>query len=356
MTTARSQVVTEGEVGVYHTRSRCVRRAFLCGLDKYSGKSYEHRRQWIEDRLAFLSGQFSVDVLAFSVLSTHWHGVFQTRPDLVMDQSDEEVARRWIRIYPGKMDIPPERREQAAASAVKALVESPERLKKVRENLGSLSWFMKAMNENISRRSNHEDGVRGHFWEARFGCQALLDEAAILTCMTYVDLNLVRAKMAEGLEDSRFTSAYDHIMARKARKKCAALEEMGDHIHPLHADRLSSALKPELDQWLLSCDAEDFPISNITEEAYLELLDATGRCLRSNKRGAIDPSMTPILEAVDINVAKWVEGIKGYGSRTCRVVGHIEAICRAAQRSTVKFFKGRDLCEELFGSQEPAPG
>ena len=356
MTMARSQVVKEGEVGVYHTQSRCVRRAFLCGFDEYSGKSYEHRRQWIEDRLEFLSGPFSIDVLSFSVLSTHWHGVFQTRPDLVEYLSDEEVARRWITIFPGKQDIPPERREQATEGAVKALIANRRKLGKVRGRLGSLSWLMKAMNENISRRSNREDGARGHFWEARFACQGLVDEAAILTCMAYVDLNPVRAKMAEGLEDSRFTSAYDHIMARKAREKRKALEAMGDKVHPLHSKRLAAALNPALDSWLLSFDDEDFPISNITEEAYLKLVDATGRCLRSNKRGAIDPAMTPILEAVDINVAKWVEGVERYGSRTARVVGHIEAVCRAAQRSTVKFFKGRGLCGDVFVAHEPVPG
>lgn len=51
MTYPRNQLVPPGSPGVYHCVSRCVRRAFLCGEDRYSGQSFEHRRQWIEDRL-----------------------------------------------------------------------------------------------------------------------------------------------------------------------------------------------------------------------------------------------------------------------------------------------------------------
>jgi hypothetical protein len=174
--------------------------------------------------------------------------------------------------------------------------------------------------------------------------------------MAYVDLNPVRAKLAEGLDDSRFTGAYDRIRARESRQKLAALMETGRQIHPLHSERIEADLTPDADGWLLGFDSKDFPIANITEEAYLELLDATGRCLRSDKRGAIDPSVAPILESVDINVANWVEGIEKYGSRTYRVVGHIEAMCRAAAASTVKFFKGKGLCTELFGAEASVPG
>ena len=47
----RAEVVVADEVGVYHCVQRVVRRAFLCGVDSLSGKSYDHRRAWIRDRL-----------------------------------------------------------------------------------------------------------------------------------------------------------------------------------------------------------------------------------------------------------------------------------------------------------------
>ena len=92
---ARREIVADGEVGIYHCVNRCVRRAWLCGQDPVSGKSYDHRKGWIRDRLEELAEAFAVDIIGFAVMANHIHVVLRTRPDVAQEWSDEDVARRW---------------------------------------------------------------------------------------------------------------------------------------------------------------------------------------------------------------------------------------------------------------------
>ena len=91
----RRFLVDPAEVGIYHCINRCVRRSLLCGSDPVSGKNYEHRRQWMQDRIQFLAGHFGIDVLGFAVMSNHFHVIVRNRSDIVQGWSDTEVARRW---------------------------------------------------------------------------------------------------------------------------------------------------------------------------------------------------------------------------------------------------------------------
>ena len=59
---ARGQIVLEDQVGVYHCIARCVRRAFLCGVDPYTGQDFSHRKNWILDRMRGLAGLFAIEV------------------------------------------------------------------------------------------------------------------------------------------------------------------------------------------------------------------------------------------------------------------------------------------------------
>ncbi|WP_376692367.1 transposase [Wenzhouxiangella sp. EGI_FJ10409] len=200
----RSQLVSDEEPGFFHCISRCVRRAFLCGVDARSGKSFEHRRQWIEDRIFKLADSFAVSVYAYAVMSNHTHVVLRSDPQAPWRLSDWEVAERWLAVFPGSIS---NRDDPACVErATLALMGNTERLNVIRQRLGSISWFMRALNEPIARMANREDGCTGRFWEGRFKCQALLGEQAVLSCMAYVDLNPDRAGMCEALRDSEHTS------------------------------------------------------------------------------------------------------------------------------------------------------
>jgi REP element-mobilizing transposase RayT len=190
---------------VYHCFSRCVRRAFLYGFDPLSRRDFSHRKAWIVDRLRLLTAIFAVEVCAYAVMENHYHTILRTRPDIAASWSHREVATRWLTLFPPHRGIPP------AEKDICALADRPERIAQLRQRLSSLSWFMGRLNEFIARAANKEDRVKGRFWEARFKCQALLHDAAIIACMVYVDLNPIRAGLAATPETSSFTSIQERI-------------------------------------------------------------------------------------------------------------------------------------------------
>jgi hypothetical protein len=69
MTQSRDSLISLSDTPYYHCISRCVRRDFLCGDDRYTGKSFEHRRQWMVDRIRFLTDVFSIEVGAYTIMS-----------------------------------------------------------------------------------------------------------------------------------------------------------------------------------------------------------------------------------------------------------------------------------------------
>lgn len=90
----RSEQFSDSEVCVLHVVQRCVRKAWLAGVDKESGKDYSFRKEWIRRRMEALASVFAIDVLSYAILSNHIHQILRNRPDVVSKWSDEEVAIR----------------------------------------------------------------------------------------------------------------------------------------------------------------------------------------------------------------------------------------------------------------------
>ena len=133
----RREVLADGEVQVVHCINRCVRRAFLCGTDPVTGTDYDHRRELIRKRLEFLASVMGVEVLGYAVMSNHFHCILRSRPDVVAEWSDQEVAERWWQLCPGRKD------ENGAPAEptkyeINAIRNDKEQLKERRKRLSSI--------------------------------------------------------------------------------------------------------------------------------------------------------------------------------------------------------------------------
>ena len=201
----------------YHCYVRCVRRAYLCGEDFSSGENYDHRKQWVVSRLKFLSYVYAIDLCAYAVMSNHYHVVLHVDKKRALNWSKEEVVNRWMQVCSGDVlvDLWLENPKSLDKETLKCVDET---IEEWRERLYSISWFMRCVNETIARMANEEDQCKGRFWEGRFKSQALLDDVALLSCMAYVDLNPVRAGIAQELEDCDFSSIQQRLFEHCRRK------------------------------------------------------------------------------------------------------------------------------------------
>jgi REP element-mobilizing transposase RayT len=322
----RREVLSEGEIQVVHCVNRCVRRGFLCGLDQLTGKNYEHRRQWMRNRLEFLAGIFAVDVLGFSVMPNHLHVILRSRPDVVKTWSDQEVARRWWSLFPKRRNEDGSPAEPADTD-LNHLTADVKTVAELRARLASISWFMRCTSEVIARLANAEDECTGRFWEGRFKATILPSESAIVACMAYVDLNPIRAGLAASPEKSDFTSAQERIADLKSADAVSTPDAKDMRIeHGPKAGWLAPVeLEPKRKKVREKCSgrrASNKGCLFMTLAEYLQLLDWTGRQLKPGKRGAIPKNAPPILDRLNLSAELWLHAVEHFGK------------CRAASRVT----------------------
>ena len=286
--------------------SRCVRRAFLCGEDHATGRSFEHRRKWIVDRTKYLAKLFAIDICSYAIMSNHFHIVLKVNS--TKDWSEKRVLMTWA----GLFDLPLlcqryVRAEQMSKIELDFVLQKAE---VYRKRLMDISWYMKCLNEYIARRANIEDGCTGHFWESRFKSQALLDERALLTCMCYVDLNPIRAAMVKTPELSDFTSIQERIKDQDTR-----LVGFGKAEH-------------------------DLPFSL---SGYLDLVDYSGRVIVQHKRGSIPENLPPILERLNLNPDNWMDELLGFKSIGFSAIGTVDQLKSFCKKVGKKFAVGLRL-------------
>ena len=314
----------------YHCVSRCVRRAFLCGIDLISGQSYEHRRQWIEDKLYELTRVFALDLCAYAVMANHYHVVLYVDAGEAASWSRNEVMKRWHTVFKGTMLSQRHGRgEMLSKMELKGLDKD---VAIWRQRLMDISWFMRVLNEAIARQANVEDNCTGRFWEWRFKSQALLDEAALAACLAYVDLNPLHAGMAKTPESSDHTSLQQRITITQAAHT------------PNHPQQQARGLMP-----FAGDPRQDSPKGlpfRLTD--YLELVDWTVRILWENKLGAIEVTLPPILERLQIESKHWLFLTQHFESRIKGLVGTAYKLKRVCEKLGYQRAPGLKSCQTYF--------
>ena len=295
----RAEQISVAETPYYHVISRCVRRTFLCGEDHQTGRSYEHRRGWIEERIRLLASVFAVDIAAYAVMANHYHLVIKLSPDDVDPWSDDDVLERWCCLYKGAPLVQRYLDRQDLCDAERRQVTRYART--YRQRLADLSWFMKCLNEPIARQANREDNCTGHFWESRFKSYPLDTEEAVLSCMAYVDLNPIRAAIADTPETSDYTS-----IKERTQRQFILADAITRQTEQQALNEFTVPLKPLLGfEGVIRNDFQRGILFGFDD--YLELVDCTGRISRDDKRGAIADSALPILERLNLNPERWCE-------------------------------------------------
>ena len=328
MTIARAHLVDPSVSRWYHCITRCVRRAFLLG------EGANDRKVWIETRLRELAEIFSISVGGFSVLDNHLHLLVRLDPALAEGWSDEDVVRRWGRLFP------PRDRSRRPLAVSDEWVQW--RLKDVRlgraarKRLQSLSWFMKCLKEPLSRLANRQEKTRGTFFEGRFKSVAILDEEALLATCVYIDLNPLAAGIAEVPEASAHTSIkerVDHVEAQGRTEDLKAART---------GSVAGSAASAGLEEAHWLCPIEDRRRLDSAREGMLEgfslgnyllLVDHSARLFREGK-ATLSREVSAILDRLGTSADQWQAWLEKL--RQGRLLGRFFATSRQRLREVAE--------------------
>ncbi|MFG0262973.1 MAG: transposase [Novipirellula sp. JB048] len=352
---ARSEVFDPDEIAIAHTCNRTVRRCFLMGDDPVSGKNFDHRKEWIEQRLIQFAAAFGIDLLGYAILATHLHLILRSRPDVVATWDNREVARRWMLICPHRRGadgapLPPTEPE------IESIAGCHDKCAEIRKRLSSISWWMRLLCQRVAMRANREDQESGHFFQARFHATRIADEASLLACAAYVDLNPIRAAIAETLEQSDHTSVQRRIQAITAGPDPAPeagepaprapADAIAGFLSPITIAERSDPIGPCASAAGQRCSDKGFLAMSLTD--YLQMLDWTARQVAPGKRGRTPENTPPVLQRLGLDAASWCELVSDFGRLFGTVAGRPECVDSMRSHRTDRRYHLRRRARELL--------
>lgn len=325
------------------------------GDDPLTGRNYDHRKRWLENKLEVHAAYFGIDLLGYAIMSNHFHLVLRSRPDVVRTWEDDEVARRWCMLCPTRKNADGSAKEPTPAE-IRSISADPDELREIRWRLSDISWWMRLLCQHIGQRANRETGESGRFWESRFRAVRLLDESALLACIAYVDLNPIRAQLAETIETSDFTSAKQRLEAllmkskpdedAQSRTQTSSADLPDRSLSPVQCDERNDALGPCPCRSDFRCSDKGF--LNYTAAEYLQFLDWTARNIAPRKPGSTPVAAPPILERVGLRPSVWLDLVENFGKLFHNVAGQPHEIAQARSRRRRARFRVRSRLQAVF--------
>ncbi|MDX1929137.1 MAG: hypothetical protein SFV81_21595 [Pirellulaceae bacterium] len=397
---ARVEAFAPDEIATVHVMNRVVRRCFLMGTDDLTGKNYDHRKIWVENELKRLAAGFGIDLLSMAILSNHFHLILRSRPDVVATWDDTEVARRWLLLCPVRKSADGSAAEPSEPE-LNSIRFDADKVNTIRSRLSDISWWMRVLCQRIAQKANFEEEISGKFLGNRYKAVRLIDDEAILACAAYVDLNPIRAGIAQTIEDSQFTSARLRLQttvgavtdsvegsvgsndvvigsalhsnnlpnpdsaqtpvdlgesARReqtsAPKSMSVFTEfnaaLDSFLAPIEIDELSDPLGARASASNFRCSAKGFLA--MPTAAYLELLDWTARQIVTGKRGATPEDAPLIFERLKIKPMVWYELVTRFGKLFSLVAGQPHRVDEFRGRLRKQRYHVRQAARELLST------
>lgn len=176
------RIMITGEPAVYHVMSRTALDGFPFG---------DVEKDFFVGLIKRFSRLYFTEVLGFCCMGNHFHLLVRMLPE--SDFSDKDIRKRFMEFYGDDRNF------------------SRGQIPFFREKWSSLSEFVREIKLGFSRFYNKRHNRRGFFWGDRFKSVVVDNGETLINCLSYIDLNPIRAGIVKRPEEYRWNSIGYHI-------------------------------------------------------------------------------------------------------------------------------------------------